>query len=296
MAIAQSILLLYCSRLSSKKDPSQHTMERTRDPIHVVSSAISVGVFSIVAYCHQGTIVHRSKWNKQMFWLPVLYIMCPHLYICQIAINAVLCWDREKAMNRFHGAVHRREGFFWYCCGSLGMHTRTREWHDPPAYIANCGPETSQGMLRLHSCQTERLQRSNKFSEEDFSLTPFVFRGLWLCIQLYQVLYASITYLERVVKLPNATLGIDHLAGSYAINGALVTLASLMLHVQPFEWDDSNRQTDAARSEMADVDTSNAWIYEAFLALSLQLTVWTGLKVWRFSHTVSSITISVVST
>ena len=191
-------------------------------------------------------------------------------------------------MRRLNKPAYRHESRLWNLCAVFGMHTRRRIWHDPPATMASGEPEKIQGMIRLYSCQSERLQNRNRYKEEEFKFIKFFFHLLLLCVQSYQIVYASMAYVKRVIRMPNATLGIDHLAGSYAINGALVILANLILHSQPYEWDeDCNKETREARALLSDVDTSNAWIYESFMALALQLIVWTGLQLWHFGRTVS---------
>ena len=262
-------------------------MGHPRDWNNALGPAISVGIFSIVSYCHQGTILHRSKWDKQTLWLPILYAMSPHIYASQLFLNALLCWNRFHTMRRIYGARQCRDGFLWYLCAILGMHTDSRAFHDPPVFIAGQGREKDQGMLRLNSCESVRLKRRKKSGHENFSRIFCTSRVLWLCLSLYHVVYGLVAYVRRVATLPNATLGIDHLAGTYAINGALVTLANLVLVIQPYEWDDSNHESEEYCEAKSDVDTSNAWVYEGFIALVLQASTWLGMKLWRFGVTVS---------
>lgn len=259
--------------------------------------AVSAAIASVFAYGHNGSIVHRSTWDRQNLWLPILYAMCPHIYPCQLLLNALLSWDRRCTIKRIYGAARRREGFTWYLCAFLGLHTNSRAFSmGARVFIAGYGLEKGQGMLRLHSCEPGRLQRRNKYADEDFSWIDFFGRVLVQSGTLYVTTYGSVRYVTRVATLPNATLAIDHLAGAYSINAALVTLATLVLSIQPYEWDDSNEETDEYRPWKSEVDTSNAWVYEGFLALIMHLVIWLAMKLRRFIITASPIAEGALST
>lgn len=262
-------------------------MASQRDWKTVLNQLASVAIFSIVAYGHQGSVVHRSIWDRQKLWLPLLYTLCPHIYFCQILLNVLLCWHRRGAMRRLHGRTVAGESFCWYLCAIFGMHTRSRVWSDPEVFIAGIGSEKRTGMLRLHNLHTVNLRPVNKYTDGKFDAYSFSGQLGWLVLQLYQVTMGCIRYAKRVMQLPNGTLDVDHLAAMYALNGALVTLATLILHCQPYEWDDPNEYDGRTRIEMSDIDTSNAWVYEGFTALTLQLALWTGLRLWAFGRTIS---------
>jgi hypothetical protein len=89
----------------------------------------------------------------------------------------------------------------------------------------------------------------------------------------------------RAHRTPNAILNIDHIAGIYAISGTMVVLATLVLHLQPYEWDDKNDDDDPTH-RFSDLDTSSAWVYESFTAMQPQLLTWFCLWMWNFARIV----------
>lgn len=204
-------------------------------------------------------------------------------------MNIVLCVQRDSGMRKLHGPDYSFDGYWFYICAVLGMHTHSRDWKDPPVALPGGITEKATGMLRLHTTESNRLLRTNKYYDEEFKDMPTTLGRLLLQGGLlWQGSYASVIYIRRLYLLQNATLNLDHMAGLYAISGTLVTLLTIILHVQPYEWVDKNDSTDEGRKAMPDIDTSNAWVYEGCIALTMQLATWIGLRLWAFSRTLTS--------
>ncbi|KAK9415463.1 putative TLC domain-containing protein [Seiridium unicorne] len=270
-------------------------MSRDRDWNDALTSSILTLLFALIAYCHYGSIIHRSTWDRQNLWLPIVYTFFPQITLCHILMNTVLCVQRHKCMRTLYRGRRQiynpNDGVFFYICAVLGMHTRSRNWHHPAVALASGETEKATGMLRINTVEVHRLKRTVKFSDDaDQDRITWVARlGLMLFL-LYQITLASMAYYKRLFVLENSALQIDYIGSLYAFSGLLIIISSLIIHIQPYEWDDPN-DTGAAtlddvgsdiRGAMPDIDTSNGWVYEGFSALTIQLLVWVGWRLWTF--------------
>lgn len=113
-----------------------------------------------------------------------------------------------------------------------------------------------------------RLRRAQKSENSGFRWTVYIGRIIVLIVFLYQGISASTIYIRRR-SLDNATLIFDHLTGIYAISGTLVTIATLIIHTQPFEWTVTKRDKNCP-----DFGPSNTCLMEMFVARAVYTTGW----------------------
>lgn len=265
-------------------------MADARDTTHIVASFINTTVWAVVAYCHYGTIANRSTWDRQHLWLPLLFLIFPEIFACQILINTMLLVQRFFGMRRLNPPVPmHQEGFWFYLGGVLDLHSSSRDFGAHNVWI-NDHWQKSEGNWRLSTLNPSRLSFINKYragtrrQAKTFSYA----RTFVVLVCLYQGVSAAITYVVRVRSVENGMLSIDHLTGLYAICGTLVELATLVVIAQPYEWSDDNRFIEREREAMPDVNTSNAWVYEGFLAVMLHGCLCVSYRLSVFISTLNS--------
>ncbi|QDS75890.1 hypothetical protein FKW77_002169 [Venturia effusa] len=185
------------------------------------------------------------------------------------------------------GVARDKEGFWFYVTGILDLHSGSREFEQVRVWIAGADQgrgheQKSEGMLRLSTLNSSRLSYENKYRTGGHEAKMLFWHVAFALVLLYQGLSASITYIVRVREVQWGTLDMDHLTGIYAICGTVLELATLVMLLQPYDWNDNNQDIKAERSAMPDVDTSNAWVYEGFLALTIHGLLWVVLRLWVF--------------
>lgn len=275
-------------------------MSHDRDWNDALTSSVLTMIFALLAYTHYGSLTHRSTWDRQNIWSPILYLLFPQLLACQLAMNIVLCFQRHHGMVELYQQRQRRyipnDGLWFYICALLGMHTRERVWHDPPVALASGENEKATGMLRIHTIEANRLHRKNKFLDDsDPYHVKWISRLFYQLFLLYQISLACTASYHRMQVLDNAALQIDYLGSLYAFSGLITTISTIIIHVQPYEWDDPNDVEAAVlddtgmvvREAMPDIDTSNAWVFEGFSALSIQLLLWVIWKTLVYLRTIN---------
>ncbi|KAG9187035.1 hypothetical protein G6011_10143 [Alternaria panax] len=255
-------------------------MPEPREAHNVVGSLVNVIFWAFVAYCHYGSIIHRSTWDRQHIYLPFLFLFVPEIFLCQIVMNIVLLIHRHIGMSRL-GIAMDHEGPWFYIAGVIDLHSASREF-DQGVWIG--GPDgghaqKSEGNWRLSTLNASRLSRTRRTDRFD---SANILRLLGTIFLLYQGGSASMVYVTRLVTIDSSTLSLDHLTGLYAICGTLVGLATLLILLQPYEWADNNRYIEEERGAMPDVDTSNAWVYEGFSAATLHGLLWLSLRAWGY--------------
>ncbi|KAI8941911.1 hypothetical protein NX059_000025 [Plenodomus lindquistii] len=87
-------------------------MPELREVHNVIGSFVNASFWATVAYCHYGTVIHRSTWDRQHIYLPLLFVLVPELFVCQIFINIILLIHRYLAMSHL-GVAMNDEGF-WF--------------------------------------------------------------------------------------------------------------------------------------------------------------------------------------
>lgn len=192
----------------------------------IVASATAAATFAIVAYCHHGSINHRSTWDRQHFFLPILFILFPEIYICQVVMNSILVIQRRVSMRKL-GVAMNDEGFWYYVSSILDIHSKDREFAPGAVWIG--GPsgghaQKSEGMWRLATLNPGRLTRNNKYDLDGFRKSPFIGRVFVTVLLLYQGVSASYIYFKRVSSIRNATLSLDHFTGMYAVCGSIMLM------------------------------------------------------------------------
>lgn len=264
------------------------TMAGTRDWKDVLSSCSATVFFSITAYCLYGSIIHRSTWDRQNLYLPLLFLLFPEIFICQTFMNTILIVQRYRCMRRLR-VPRDAEGFWFYVCGILDLHSKHRKFEPRRHFIAHAGgggsyEQKSEGNWRLSTLNSSRLSYHSKYRTKFDGAKYFAQLGFTL-ILLYQGVSACITYIGRCIEIENGILGMDHLTGIYAICGTILELATLVIILQPYDWTDNNIYIERKRWAMPDVDTSNAWVYEGFLAVVVHSLNWISLRSWIFFST-----------
>ncbi|KAL9617586.1 MAG: hypothetical protein Q9160_007656 [Pyrenula sp. 1 TL-2023] len=190
----------------------------------------------------------------------------------------ILVIQRYRAMSKIKVSM-KNEAFWFYTASILDLHSRKRELRNS-VWIAGPGSghsQKSEGMWRLSTLNSSRLSYRNKYGA-GFNKAKFFGSLVAIVLLLYQGISASITYIGRLHLVENGTLSMDHLTGIYAICGTLIELAALVIIIQPYDWFDNNDYIKKERDAMPDVDTSNAWVYEGFLAIILHGLIWISLR------------------
>ncbi|KAF6830588.1 hypothetical protein CPLU01_07278 [Colletotrichum plurivorum] len=202
-------------------------MDNERDMKNVVSSSAHTWLFAVVAYCHLGIVIHRPAYYRQNHILPLLFMLFPFLYFCQVSMN----WSHLRRQYTSMSRQSRREGEQGRCfliASVLALHgTYTSDDSDQQPW---------KTLFKLSTVCPSSVFRYKKKKAGSFSRILFISRILLLLLGVYQGIAASIIYGQRITSLDNGTLVLDHLMGIYAICGTVVMMATTFLVLQPYEW------------------------------------------------------------
>ena len=64
-------------------------ISKSREAHNVVGSLVNVVFWVVVAYCHYGSIIHRSTWDSQHINLTFFFLLVPEMFLCQIVIDII---------------------------------------------------------------------------------------------------------------------------------------------------------------------------------------------------------------
>lgn len=138
--------------------PLNAIMSDTRDLSDVVASATAAVTFAIVVYCHYGSINHRSTWDRQHLFLPMVFVFFPEIHICQVVMDSILVRQRRVSMRK-HAAAMNDEGFWSYVGGILDLHSKDRAFAPGAVWIGDSrGGACAESRGHVETCNTESEQ------------------------------------------------------------------------------------------------------------------------------------------
>lgn len=238
-----------------KFTPASHelNMASARVTSDVYASTMQSAASAIFSYGYFGALCHRTSRNQDLD-LFVTFAFVPILHMCETVIKFCLAFYRFAKLSFANGKIPRDDPLV-YILGILGLYPK--DW-----------PQKRAETWTLINMALFRLRRAQKSENSGFRWTVYIGRIIVLIVFLYQGISASTIYIRRR-SLDNATLIFDHLTGIYAISGTLVTIATLIIHTQPFEWTVTKRDKNCP-----DFGPSNTCLMEMFVAWAVYTTGW----------------------
>jgi len=205
-----------------------------------------------MTYWGLGLILNRSRWQRQDIWLILLFLFCPLLMPCQLLSNIGCC-----IRNALRGAA-TSDGFAYYFSVAIGMHESK-----------SIGQHSVHGSLRI----MDHRRPWFILTHMPWNL-PRLYQIVALLFPLAQGLGTTIIYVHRM-SMPGADgatlLGIDHRNGWMAFGGTLAAFVSLLVLLVGYDWKgDYSRDWRITIMGVQTYDTSNAFIWEGFLAFFVQ--------------------------